>query len=55
MSKLKIQDLKVESFITADQDVKGGATAFCTRMTCGPATCAQYCGPTDGVHICKEI
>ena len=56
MSKLKIQDLKVESFVTGNQDqIKGGATFRCTAPTFDYLTCQAACGPTDGVHICKEV
>lgn len=52
MSKLKIADLEVTSFITGDQKkVSGGVS----NISCnGQVTCALACSDTNGRVVCKD-
>lgn len=53
MKKLKIEQLKVTSFVTDVQEtVNGGASDF---ISCNQViTCALHCSDTRNGHVCKQ-
>ncbi len=53
MKKLKIEKLKVTSFITEDQGKAFGGNSF-PGCSGGQYTCALFCSDTNGVHGCKH-
>ena len=52
--KLKIEELRVQSFVTAEKKEQMVGGAF-TNISCGGyATCALHCSWTDGRVACKQ-
>ena len=53
--KLKIEELRVQSFVTAEkrEQIQGGAY---TDVSCGNyPTCALACSWTNGQFVCKQV